>query len=180
MSDFLRKSIITFAIIVLVLFIALLVSAWILGAFAPVELNVGETGPYFFISHTDKITYANLLPEIQRVQQAFAGDTLVFTGGALIFNDPDISPLSEIQVLAGIFVPDSVSVSSPLILTKINRGLTVTAEIEANTTVAPFKIYPAFAEWLRKNDRDFQTFLPFVEIHQEDGIVHTEMPIQPK
>jgi hypothetical protein len=89
-----------------------------------------------------------------------------------------MTPLNEVPVLGGLIISDSVDVAAPLRLIRIAKRTVVSATLEANPTIAIFKTYPALAEWLRKNDRQYKIELPFFEIYYEDRVT-VEMPIIP-
>ncbi len=90
---------------------------------------------------------------------------------ALINSNPMMTPLNEVDVTSGLLINDSIAVNPPLQLIKIESRTIVSASIETNPSIAIFKTYPALAEWLRKNDREYEFQLPFLEIYYPDQVV---------
>ena len=180
MPALLRKIIITFALIVLVLFLALIVAAWILGAFDSVQITETSGGPYYFISFDSRSGFQDIPANIQEIKNRLnlPLETELISA-AMIFCNPMMIPLNEVEVTGGLIISDSIYVSSPLRLTRIEKRSIVSATLEANPSIAIFKTYPALSEWLRKNDREYKLKLPFIEIYYNDDKVTVEMTIVP-
>ena len=180
MPALLRKIIITFALIVLVLFLALIVAAWILGAFDSVQITETSGGPYYFISFDSRSGFQDIPANIQEIKNRLnLPPETELISAAMIFSNPMMIPLNEVEVTGGLIISDSISVSAPLRLIRIEKRAIVSATLEANPSIAIFKTYPALAEWLRKNDREYKLKLPFIEIYYNDDKVTVEMTIVP-
>jgi len=180
MPVLLRKIIITFALIVLILFLALTVAAWIMGAFDSVQITETSGGPYYFISFDSQSGFQDIPANIQEIKNLITlPPETEQISAAMILSNPMMIPLNEVEVIGGLIVSDSISVSSPLQLTRIEKRSIISATLEANPSIAIFKTYPALSEWLRKNDREYKLKLPFIEIYYNDDKVIVEMTIVP-
>ena len=157
MSKLIKKLIIILSVVVFILFVALLITAWSLGAFAPVSVSLTEQGPYYFLSLKTKIIYHSIPKQLKNIILQSEKNNLDFSNpGALIYSDPTQVPFNKIIVRAGYIISDSVEVDSPLVVTKIYMRKVLEATIEANPSISVFKIYPALSDWLEKNaDSDF-------------------------
>ena len=180
MPGILRKITITFAIVVFILFIVLVITAWALGAFANVDLVQEEKGPYYFISFSDHTPYRIIPVSIDHLKNlTIVSDRQNPQPAALVLNDPMITPLQELQAFGGYIIDDSVQTEPGQILFKIEKRPVVTATIDANQSIATFKTYPALSEWLRKNYRTWKSEPPYLEIYHSDGSVSVEMELKP-
>ncbi len=173
-----KKLIIILSIVVFILFVALLMAAWSLGAFAPVSVSLKEQGPYYFLSSKTKTLYQNIPEQLKNIIMLTGEDNLDLSDpGALIYSDPTQVSFKEIVVRAGYIISDSLEVDSPLVVTKIYKRKILEATIEANPSISVFKIYPALNNWLENNSSTYQFNLPALELYKDPHFT-MEMPIQ--
>jgi hypothetical protein len=178
MPEILRKIIIAFAVFVFVSFFALLIAAWIMGAFDSVQTTTGTGQPGFFIWQFDSTEYKDIPMVIDQIKQKIVlprGTSQI--PAALIHDNPFVTPLNQVKVTPGIVVMDSIAVVQPLAIRPLKQREIVSASLQANPAIAIFKTYPALAEWLRKNDRQYQLELPFLERYENEDMVIVEMGI---
>ena len=177
MPAILRRIIIIFAVIIFVLFLALIIGAWSLGAFDSVQITEKTNGPYYLISLDTRTGYRDIPVIIEEIKgQINLPPEIIPIPAALINSNPMMTPLNEVDVTCGLIVTDSLTVNPPLHLIKIESRTIVSASIETNPSIAIFKTYPALAEWLSKNDREYEFQLPFLEIYNSDEVT-VEMTI---
>ena len=69
MPALLRKIIVTFAAAVFLIFLALIIAAWVLGAFDSVQIAQGQNGPYYFISFDSTSTYRETPAQIESIKK---------------------------------------------------------------------------------------------------------------
>jgi hypothetical protein len=103
----------------------------------------------------------------------------IYIPAALVLDNPMNTPLSELNARGGFIIADSIAVPAPYEILFIEKRRVIVAKIAANPAIATFKSYPALAEWMRNNDREYSAGLPFLEIYHPDESVSTEMPIVP-
>jgi hypothetical protein len=97
MSAIIKKLIIIMAIVVFILFIALLITAWSIGAFAPVNIGIGEKGPYYFISLDQKSLYPYISEQIDKIKNELTAKNIPYLKpAALIYSDPTVTPLNQV------------------------------------------------------------------------------------
>jgi hypothetical protein len=178
MPDVIKKVILVFSVFVFILFLGFVIAAWTLGAFEPVEITESENGPYYFFTFRSQMTYKQI-PQINEElkKQLIDSGISTFVPGALVLDNPMSTPLSELNARGGMIISDSITVPAPCEILYIQKRPVIVAKIDANPAIATFKTYPALAEWLRNNDRNFAAQLPFLEIYHPDESVSTEMPI---
>ena len=177
MSKLLKKLIIIFSIVVFILFISLLVAAWSLGAFAPVHISIDEQGPYYFLTSEEKITYSEIATQLEIISKDYDHDNKN-TGipAALIFSDLTQISQEEVIAQAGYILPDSLEVGSKLFMNKIDKREVLVAKIEANPSIAVFKVYPSLVRWLEINQKLYRFNFPALESYQ-DTFYKLEIPI---
>jgi hypothetical protein len=177
MSILLKKLIIIFSIVVFILFISLIVAAWLLGAFAPVHISIAEQGPYYFLTSEEKTTYAEIATQLEIIRKEYGHDNK--NNGipaALILSDLTQVSQEEVIAQAGYILPDSLEVDSQLLIRKIKKRKVLVATIEANPSIAVFKIYPSLLNWLEKNQKLYRINFPALETYQ-DTFFKLEIPI---
>jgi hypothetical protein len=177
MSAFIKKLIIIIAIVVFILFIALLITAWSLGSFARVNVSAGENGPYYFISLDQKSLYPYIPEQIDKIKNELMAKKIPYINpAALIYSDPAVTPLNQVLAQGGLLINDSMAVDSPLVIHHIKVRNVITAEIEANPAIATFKTYPALRDWLQKYNGIRKSPLSYLEIYDKNRVI-VEMSI---
>ncbi len=177
MSAFIKKLIIIIAIVVFILFIALLITAWSMGVFARVNVSVGEKGPYYFISLDQKSLYPYIPEQIDKIKNELTVKNIPYLNpAALIYSDPAVTPLNQVLARGGLLLNDSMVVDSPFVIHHIKVRDVITAEIEANPAIATFKIYPALRDWLQKYNDIKKSPLSYLEIYDKNRVI-VEMSI---
>jgi hypothetical protein len=166
MSKLLRKLIIIISIIICVLFIALVISAWSLGAFSPVSLLETERGPYYFLTFVEKSRYDKIPQQLKKIRVRYSQQPIDKSMPAvLLLSDPNQGTLNNMEIRAGFILLDSTEVDSSLMLIKIKKRKVLLASIQANPSIAVFKIYPSLRDWLEKNKDTYKYVFPALEIY---------------
>ena len=178
MSKLIKKLIIIFSIIIFILFLALIVASWSLGAFAPVLININERGPHYFLTTKSRIHYKDITRQLEYISTLY-GEPPDHIGlsGALLHSNPSQTPHNKLIVQAGYLLNDSLGVDSILVIKKIKRRKVLTASIDANPAIAIFKIYPALLNWIEKNGKNYNYEYPALEYYSEPKFV-IELPIE--
>lgn len=179
MSTFLKKLIIIFSLLVFILFITLIISAWYLGAFAGVDLIQEERGPYYIATTGEVVPYHLMYKQLEKIKiilndQGF--DSVDMAG--ILQNDPDTTPMNDWRCIAGIIHYDSVAVKSPLFLVNISKRAVLIASINANPAIAAFKTYPSLLEWLQRHKKDQDKSKAIVERYYDDGHIEVELTLE--
>jgi len=179
MSATLKKLIMVLAVSVFILFIILLIAAWNMGAFAPVEVTSAERGPYYFVSLHHKGSYSQIVEKIQTVENMLKEKNIPFIRTAGIFYDnPAYIKPEDLRSNGGCIVSDSVKVDTPFVFMTIPKRQVAIAKIEASPAIAPFKTYPALFDWMQENDMVADEGQITFEMYFTEGFVEVEMPIK--
>jgi hypothetical protein len=177
MSQLLKKIVIVFSVLVFILFIALIVSAWLLGAFSPVSIRLDDREGGFYLCAVEKVVYAKIPEQLAQIKSLSRADSLGYKyDGALIYSDPTVTALGDVLARAVILLKDSLSVEPPLGVHRLEPGKIISASIEANPAIAVFKIYPAISDWLSKNRQTYRGELPMIEIYSPPTFT-VQMPL---
>ena len=177
MSQLFKKIIIIFSTVVFILFVALMVGGWLLGAFSTVTLAMQDRASAYYICVDETVPYAQLPAQLEEVRSLLEAQAVKYKdGGALIYSDPAASSLNELASQAVLFVHDSLDVMHPLQIKKIAAGPVVSASVEANPAIAALKIYPALSGWLSKNKAAYQRTFPMLEIYSPP-LFTVQMPV---
>lgn len=180
MSSTLKKVILILGIISLVFFMGIIGAAWYMGAFSSVNITMGEKGPYYFVYLEHTGPYYQVANKITEVEKYLKENNIQYQHSAAIyFDDPAQVPENDLKSYGGFLVIDSVSVEEPFQFLEIDRRKVVIASIEAMPMIAPFKVYPAFNEWLG-NHEDLETDGPPMEFYLPDETVEVEFPYKQK
>ena len=180
MSSVIKKIILGVGIVALVLFVGLIGFAWYMGVFASVVITTTEKGPYNFIYLEHQGPYYLTANKIKEVENYIKEQNIEYTHAAAIyFDDPQKVKEEELKSFAGVIIKDSVAVSKPYHFTKINRRNVVVASIDAFPMLAPFKVYPAFKEWLSNNENIEIIGAP-LELYQPEKTVEVQFPYKQK
>ena len=180
MSSRIKTIILFIGIISFVLFMGLIGAAWYMGAFASVNISISEKGPYYFVYLEHQGPYYLVMNKIDQVEKYLVDDKIEFLQAAgIYFDDPAQIPESDLKSYGGFLISDSVSVKEPYKFQKINKRSVIVASIEAHPMVAPFKVYPAFHEWL-DNNSNLEITAPPMELYLPDGKVEVHFPYQEK
>jgi hypothetical protein len=167
MSQLIKKIILIFSAVVFVLFIALLVGAWQLGAFSAVAVTLEEREPVFYLRAAKSVPYAQLPDQLAAVRTQLADASLSYKdSGALIYSDPAVIPLNELEARAVFLISDSLAAPPGLILGRFDAGPVLSAAVDANPTVAFFKVYPARSDWLAKHRARYRAVYPLLELYR--------------
>ena len=174
MSPTIKKIILFIGIISFVLFIGLIGVAWYMGAFSSVNITIDEKGPYYFVYLEHKGPYYQIQNKITMVEKYLTDNKIKYLHSAgIYFDNPAEVAEHELKSFGGFIVSDSIRVEEPYNFIKIDRRKVVIASIEALPMIAPFKIYPAFQEWVGNNKNveidapPFELYLPDekIEVH---------------
>ena len=181
MSSGIKKIILFIGIISFVLFMGLIGAAWYWGAFSSVSrLNTGERGPYYFVYLEHQGPYYLIRNKIKKVEKYLVDNKIKYLHSAgIYFDDPAQVAESGLKGQGGFLVKDSIVVEEPYKFEKINKRSVVIASIEAHPMIAPFKIYPAFHEWL-ENNKQMEIIAPPMELYLPYERVEVHFPYQEK
>ena len=178
MSSFFKKLVMVMAIVTFVLFIALVIAAWIMGMFARVSITQDVRGPYYIISQSHIGPYQGMAAKIEQVSQYLNKQQIEHSIACAIFYDDPAKVLAdELKSKGGFVVSDSSVVSPPFICQKFPMHPVVVASIKANPALARFKTYPALEDWQIKYNLHSDTTHAIIELYHTDGRVEVEWPI---
>jgi len=179
MSTILKKIIIIIGILALVLFMAVIGASWYMGAFSSVEISQKYRGPYNFVYIEHIGPYHLISAKIEKVKVYLDNHQIKYMHAAgMYIDDPSKVSESELKSYAGFLVNDSITVEEPYKFMKIPKRNVLLAKIEAHPAVAPFKIYPAYHEWLEDNKEKVIPAGPPLELYVAEKEVEVEFPIQ--
>jgi len=85
--------------------------------------------------------------------------------------------LAEVPARAAYLLADSVSVVPPYRMIVVPSSRIVSAAIEANPVIAPYKTYQAIREWCLRFDLVADTTAIIVEKYLKSGEVSVEYPV---
>ena len=174
-----KKLIIIFAVVVFILFIAIIVAAWYLGAFATVSIVVEDRGPYYIVTSSQLSPYQEISRENEQIDMMLGERGIKYKNFVgILYNNPAEITLSQLRRKGGVIVKDSVAVDSLLIFERIDKRLVAVAALKAHPAIAPFKIYPALQEWMQLHSYLPQKEMTILEHYKADGFVEVEIPIQ--
>lgn len=178
MSLFLKKIVIIISIVIFILFISLVVTAWTMGMFSPVMITEAKRGPYYAVVLSHKGSYQGLSQKIDRVSAMLAENRIDHSVACGIFyDDPAKIKTEDLRSQGGFIVTDSLEVSQPFKFIKFPVRSVCIASIEANPAIAGFKTYPALLDWIDKYNSEHDTLHPTLELYHHNGIVEVELPL---
>jgi hypothetical protein len=178
MSSILKKLVIVLAIVVFVLFIALMLAAWTMGMFSSVSVTSLDRGPYFIVSLHHNGPYRGINQKIEDVSMMLNEQRIEHKIACGVFHDdPAILPAEQLRSQGGYIVSDSIAVSPPFTCEQIDRRKVAMASIEANPAIAGFKTYPALSDWMRIYNYTTDSTRATLELYHPNGIVEVELPI---
>lgn len=177
MSQLLKKIVIILSILVFVLFIAILIAAWYLGAFSPVTLSLEERDASYYIATNQRIRYADIPRQLAQIKSHLKAEATNYKYDcALIYSDLTTMALKDVVAQAVLLGTDSLEVAAPLQIGNLAAGKIAVASIEANPAIAVFKIYPALNDWLLKNQETYDVKFPMIEIYDPPYFT-VQMPV---
>ena len=178
MSSIIKKLVIIFSIIIFILFISLVVSAWTMGMFSSVSVSQDNRGPYYAVILSHKGSYQGINKKIDEVSAMLTQNQLLHSIACSIFyDDPSKTNVNELRSKGGFLVTDSLDVSPPFECLKLPIRSVVVASVEANPAIAGFKTYPALLDWIEKYNFEHDTLQPTIELYLDNGIVEVELPL---
>lgn len=176
MSPTIKKVILFIGIISFVLFMGLIGSAWHMGAFSSVIITIDEKGPYYFVFLEHEGPYYQIQNKIEKVEKYLTDNKIQYLHSAgIYFDNPAQVEEVDLKSFGGFIVRDSAKVQEPYKFTKIDRRKIVIASIEALPMIAPFKVYPAFQEWLG-NNKNIKVVGPPIELYLPNEVIEVEFP----
>jgi len=178
MSSFLKKLVIIVSVVIFILFISLLVTAWTMGMFSPVSITEAKRGPYYAVLLSHKGSYQGLSQKIDMVSAMLTENQIGHSVACGIFyDDPSKIKTEDLHSQGGFIVEDSLDVSLPFEFKKFPVRSVYIASIEANPAFAGFKTYPALLDWIVKYKSKHDTLHPTIELYHNNGIVEVELPL---
>lgn len=172
MLRLLQKILIILAGFSLLVFIAILIAAWQVGAFKPVQVYSAESGPFFIVTFPEPDSPAHLQFQLDRIKSYLQQKGQVSDGPVgIYYRDPLSVTMDEVEASAGWMVHDSVAVDTPFILIKIERQLFAITGIRINPILVPFKTYPALHAWMERSGyKRIQNQLVLEFYHPNDSV----------
>jgi hypothetical protein len=162
----------------LLLIIVLFISAWNMGVFASVVITSGERGPYYLVTHKHTGSYEMIYQKIKQIQKYLDEKNInpLYPAVILAGNPFELS-LSKLDARGGFIIKDSTGVDTPFVLQRITKRWVVTAAIKANPAIAPFKTYPALANFIRRDNIKQDSLKKIIELYHNNKSVEIELPI---
>jgi len=180
MSPTIRKVILFIGIISFVFFMGLIGVAWYMGAFSSVSVTTAEKGPYYFVYLEHLGPYYQIQNKIIMVEKYLSDNNIqTLHSAGIYFDNPAEVAENELKSYGGFVVKDSVVINEPYKFLKIDRRQVVVAGIEALPMIAPFKIYPAFQEWLG-NNKNVEIVAPPLELYLSDDNIEVHFAFEDK
>ena len=178
MSSFLKKIVIIVSVVIFILFISLLVTAWTMGMFSPVTITEAKRGPYYAVVLSHKGSYQGLSQKIDKVSAMLTENRIAHSIACGIFyDDPSKIKTEDLRSEGGFIIEDTLEVSQPFEFIKFPVRSVYLASIEANPAIAGFKTYPALLDWIEKYKSEHDTLHPTIELYHNNGIVEVELPL---
>lgn len=178
MSSFIKKLVIIVSVIIFILFISLLVTAWTMGMFSPVLITQEKRGPYNAVILSHKGSYQGLSEKIDKVSAMLTENQVNHSVAcAIFFDDPSKTEREQLRSQGGFLVLDSLVVSAPFECIQFPVRSVCIASIEANPAIAGFKTYPALLDWIEKYESEHDTLKPTIELYFNNGVVEVELPL---
>jgi hypothetical protein len=178
MSQILKRIIIVFAVVTTLLFFSLIGAAWYLGAFSGVTVATSDRPVQYFIAASDSGTYQQAMNDLDTLRSHIQKTpSRMVDPVVLLYRDPVVVPLAEVPARAAYLLADSVSVDLPYRMIVVPPARIVSARIEANPVIAPYKTYPAIREWCFRYDLVADTGAIIVEKYLDSGEVSVEYPV---
>ncbi|MDZ7344218.1 MAG: GyrI-like domain-containing protein [candidate division KSB1 bacterium] len=174
-----KKILLAAGIVLGLLIVILLISAYRLGLFNRVELQQATRGPYqiVYLSHTGP--YHQITEKINRVGAMLKEKNIgTLSACGIFYDDPRAVPQEQLRSKAGFLVEGEISVEAPFEIDSVAQREVIVATIKAHPAVAAFKTYPRMNEWIEQNG--FEAAGPGFEIYREDGVIECELPIRPR
>jgi DNA gyrase inhibitor GyrI len=180
MSSGIKKIILFIGIITFVLFVGLISAAWYMGAFSSVSISTGERGSFYFVYLEHQGPYYLISKKIEKVKEYLTENKIKYLHSAgIYFDDPTQIPESELKSFGGFLLSDSITVKSPYKFKKIKKRSVIIASINAHPMIAPFKVYPAFQEWL-ENNKNIEIVAPPMQLYIPGKNIEVHFPYQEK
>jgi hypothetical protein len=166
----------TFTFIVI---IALLITAWWLGAFAPLQVNATERGPYYIVTLLEPDIPDHLPAQIDQVRSYLEqrGDHPLLPLG-VFYQDPQIVSRRTVEASGGWLIKDSTVVDSPYTLLNIKKQPVALAVTRINRLIAPFKIYPILKGWLERNGYQSAPGRLILELYPTSDSIEVQIPVE--
>jgi hypothetical protein len=176
--NIIRKIIIIIIVIIILSSIILFISAWEMGIFASVKITTGERGPYHIVTFRQSSSYRLIYQKIEQIQNNLHKKDIepVCSAGIIVENPLGIS-LDKVSAQGGCIIKDSTEIDAPFVLKRIAKRRVLIASIKANPAIAPFKIYPALANQIRKENIKQDSLKKVIELYHNNGLVEIELPI---
>ena len=179
MSRAVKVTLITVAVILVVVVVGIGLLAYNFGAFENVELQQAVRGPYQIVCLEHIGPYQQAPAKIEKVKAMLQEKNITIGNACGIYHDdPAKVPSDQLRSRVGFIVEDSVSVEAPFMVDSLAQREVIIGTIKAHPAVAPFKTYPKMQAWMQGND--YEPAGPAFEIYREDGVVEGQMPIRKK
>jgi len=173
-----QKILVILAAFTFLVSIAILLAAWYLGAFAPVQVYSAERGPYLIVAVLEPDSPAHIQSQIDQVKSYLQqkGEPPVGPVG-VYYRDPLSVTMDEVEASAGWVVRDSVAVDTPFILITMEKQLFAIASIRINPALAPFKTYPALQTWMERSGYHHDQNHLVLELYHPNDSMEVQVPI---
>ena len=178
MSSIFKRIVCIIAIVTALLFFSLIGAAWYLGAFSSVETSTIHRPVQYFIAAPDSGNYEQALGALNQLK-AYLESTSLAVGlpAVMLYDDPMVRPLPKVSTRAAYLLADSVKIDPPNVFLSVPSGNAVSAVIDANPAIAPYKTYPAIREWCERHHLTPDTTGVIIEFYHPDGTIRVEFPV---
>jgi len=149
-----------------------------MGMFSSVSVSQDKRGPYFAVVLSHKGSYQGINEKMDKVSAMLTKNLIEHTVACgIYYDDPVNTDIKELHSAGGFLIKDSIKVTLPFECLKFPNRLVGVASIEANPAIAGFKTYPALLDWINKNNFEYDTKQPSIELYHSNGIVEVEIPL---
>jgi len=109
MSSFFKKLVIIISVVIFILFISLLVTAWTMGMLSPVSITEQRRGPYYTVILQHTGSYQGISRKIDQVSAMLTENRVEHSiACGIYYDDPANKTIEELHSAAGFIVSDSI------------------------------------------------------------------------
>ncbi len=179
MLQLLQKIVIIIVFLILIFAITVLLAAWWLGAFAPVQVSFVEREPYFMVTMLEPDSPAHLQSQIETVRSYLIeqGQQPLLAVGVFYYDPLSGIALRAAEASGGWLVQDSVSVDSAYILLSTEKQMVATATVKINPIIARHKIYPVLKNWIEREGYQPARNRLVLELYHSTDSLEVQIPI---
>jgi len=152
MLQLLQKILIVMVMLGLIFIVSVIIAAWRLGAFAPVQVSSLEREPLYIVTTLEPETPAQLQAQIAAVGSYLAGQgrQALLPAGVFYSNPLSDRDGNTAEAAGGWLVRDSVAVDSAHLLLVTPRQTIFKTILKINPLIARSKAYPVLGSWIER------------------------------